>query len=86
MFDMVSAHHDSGRIPLADGFRFFVFGRRQQVVEGGQRAIAIAAQLGIRMPGIVQDLVFVANGGTDGRFGAGASDRRKIGMNSWTPI
>ncbi len=80
MFDVGTTDEDAGRVPFANGIR--VFGRRcgLEIVERGDGAVAIAAQLGIRMQFVIKNLIFQSDGRTRGRFGAGAGDGVEVGL------
>src|SRR4051812_40334794 len=81
MFNVVAFDQDAGVVPLADVVHFFVFGGRNQIIKRTERAIALAAKFGIRMPFIIENLKLQADGRADRRLGACASDCAEIGLH-----
>ena len=51
--DMITPRDDSGMIPLTRGHDLLVAGRRNQVVEGPDGAVSVAAKLRIRVKEIL---------------------------------
>ena len=64
-----SADDDTGGVPLAYGLDWLRACGRDQVVEGGHSAVAIAAFFGVGVEGVVQDLVLEADVRTVGLRG-----------------
>ena len=81
VLDLVSAHDDMGGVPLADGVYFFGGGGGEQVVKRGERAVAVAAEFGIGVMQVVENLVFVTDGGAGGGLGSRAGDRVEVGLD-----
>ena len=78
MTDRVASTLPAGGVPLADRAGPLVAGRRKEVVQRTHGAIAVAAELCIRVPRVVQDLKLEADGGAGCRFRTGAGDRVEI--------
>jgi hypothetical protein len=81
MFDVLAADNDARGVPVTDGIGLLRGRRRNQIVERGQGAIAVAAELRVGMPLVVEDLVLAADGRTAAGFGAGAGDGVEVGLD-----
>ena len=62
VFDLGALGDDVGVVPVADAVRTLVLRGRDQVVERGDRTVAVAAELGVRVDGVVEHLELQAEG------------------------
>ena len=62
VFDLGALRDHVGVVEFADAVGALVLGGRLQVVERGDRAVAIAAELGVRVDGVVEHLELQAEG------------------------
>ncbi len=62
VFDLGALGDHVGVVPVADAVGALVLGGGLQVVERGDRAVAVAAELGVRVDGVVEHLELQAEG------------------------
>src|SRR6185369_8380562 len=81
VLDVGPARDDARGIPSSDGARRLAGRGRDQVVERGERPVAVAAELRVGVERVVQELEFAADRGAGGGRLAARSDRMEVGLD-----